>query len=401
RWHFIDPIVGCYVFRRDRREIASIEDIVADTTLLTRAHPEGRGGVPLFPYGGESVYPESSLAIRDQWFTYRKYGLDFLLETLSSAKTWEANEAITHTMAFNLRPGFRLTRLWDHLPGMYNLNYDYFRQPSNRGRWSPSPAILPPHHPDGGKGERDSLNFPIIKHYRKAIKGRDSYKYYANGILSYEDRFSDRRIFAAADSVAGLEVAPAPDRAGGLLRCTEGADQGCAVFSFEAPYIFVGGKVSGRAQVADGSWAAVYMEGTAGADRLCLGLVEKSGDFSLEIPKELLAERYRFKLELVLHNESGATGAVNIREFRAEAVCQLNMYSLPYLVPGKNEVTFLADRLPEGAQVELTYEWVEQGWDRTDRRVIDSAGESYAIEVAGEEYPRMKALTIECLAPEK
>jgi len=399
RWHFMDPIVGCFVFRRDRREIASIEDIVADTTLLTRAGEEGRGSVPLFPYGGESVYPEGSLSSRDEWFTYRKYGLDFLLKTLPKAKPWEESETITHTMAFNLRPGFRLKRLWDHLPGMYNINQDYFRQPFNAGKWSPSPSILPPHHPDGGKGGRDSLNFPIFKHYLKTIKGRDSYRYYANGILSYEDHFTDRKIFAAADSIAGLEVAAAPDKAGGLLRCAEGASGGCAVFSFEAPYVFVGGKVSGRAQVTEGSWAAVYMDGPAGEEGLCLGVVEKSGGFSFEIPKILLGERYRFKLELRLHKETAAPGAVNLREFAAEAVCQLNMYSLPFLAPGSNRVTFLADRLPRGTRLKITYDWVELGWNRSDCRVVGSAGESYAIEVAGEEYPKMKAITMEFLAP--
>ncbi len=399
RWHFMDPIVGCFVYRRDRREIASIEDIVADTTLLTRAAQEGRAGVPLFPYGGESIYPEGSLSSHDEWFTYRKYAMDFLVRTLPEAKPWGESETFTHTMAFNLRPGFSLTRLWDHLPGMYNVNYDYFRQPFNQGKRSPSPAILPPHHPDGGKGERDSLNFPIIKPYRKTIKGRDSYKYYANGILSYQDRFADRRIFAAADSTTGLEVAPAPDKAGGLLRCAEGAAEGCASFRFEAPYIFVGGKVTGRAQVADGSWVAVYMDGPAGASQLTLGVVEKSGNFSFEIPKQLLGERYAFKLVLTLHNKSGTPNAVNLREFKAEALCQLNMYSLPFLAPGSNTVTFHAGSLPEGARVKLTYQWVEQGWDRTDSRVVGSAPENYTIEVAGEEYPRMKAVTMEYLAP--
>ncbi|MBN2289993.1 MAG: hypothetical protein JXQ83_11725, partial [Candidatus Glassbacteria bacterium] len=91
--------------------------------------------------------------------------------------------------------------------------------------------------------------------------------------------------------------------------------------------------------------------------------------------------------------------AVNLRELEAEAVCQLNMYSLPFLAPGKNQVTFLAEQLPPGAQVELTCRWVEQGWERTDSRLVGSAGESYTIEVAGEEYPRMEAVSMEHLAP--
>ena len=51
---------------------------------------------------------------------------DFLQETKAQLIRW-----LIHTrrepfsMAFNLRPGFRLTRMWDNLPGMYNLSYEY------------------------------------------------------------------------------------------------------------------------------------------------------------------------------------------------------------------------------------------------------------------------------------
>ncbi|MEA2062322.1 MAG: hypothetical protein U9P14_01370, partial [Gemmatimonadota bacterium] len=303
KWHFMDPIVGCYVLGRQGRDIVSIGDIVADTTLLTRAVAEGRAGAPFLPWDGESIYPEGALAERDSWFTYRRYGMDFLLETLPDTSEFSTGEPITHTMAFNLRPGFRLRRIWDHRPGMYNLSYEYFRQPFNRDRWTPGCAILPPHHPDCGKcEERDSINLPLYKPYRKTINGRDTHKYYANGVLSFEDDFSSaRRILAAADSVGGLEVAPPPDRAGGLLRCAEGVADGAALFTFEAPYVFVGGEVAGCAQVQPGSWAAIYMDLPNSDLRVCLGLVEKSGDFRFEVPRHFLGERYGFKLLLRLH----------------------------------------------------------------------------------------------------
>jgi len=394
RWHFMDAIVGCYVFRRDRREIASIDDIVADTTLLTRAVAEGRASMPFCPWDGEPVYPEGALAEADQWFTYRKYGLAFLLGALPEYKPSGADEPNTHTMAFNLRPGFSLVRMWDNLPGMYNLSYDFTRK--DRKRRSPSPAILPPHHPDCGREQRDENNWPIIEPYRKIINGRECRHYYANGILSYEDTFSDERIFRAADSVKSLEIAWEPYRSGGVLRCAQGSSLGEAFFTFEAPYVFVGGKVKGRARVTDGSWVAVYMDIGQSENWLCLGVVESGGDFCFEIPANLLEQRYRFGLKLRLC-DSSASGAVSLLEFKAEAVCQLNMYSLPFLKPGRNRVTVFAGRIPDDTALAVTYKWQEKGWDREHRRVVDSAGESYTIQVAGTRYPKMKQIIMECL----
>ncbi|HUU29091.1 MAG TPA: hypothetical protein VM123_14890 [archaeon] len=396
RWHFMDPIVGAYVFRRGAaREIAGIEEIVADTTLFTRAVAEGRAGMPFCQWDGGSVYPEQALPETDTWFTYRKYGLMFLLGALPKPDPWEETVSITHSMAFSLRPGFRLTRMWDNLPGMYNLSYDFHRG-SKKNTWSPSPAILPPHHPDGGREARDTVNFPLIKPYRKTINGRASYHYYANGLLAYEDNFSDKRIFQAADSLTGLSVTPAPDGAGNMLRCADSVSDGSAVFRFEAPYVFVGGAVSGRAQVRRGSWAAVYMDVGDSGLWLALGVIEKGGDFSFEIPAALLDQRYAFSIKIRLHDGNGP-GSVNLREFKAQAVCQLNMYSLPFLAPGENKVTVLAGRIPQGASLAVTYRWQEQGWDREDRRLVREAGASYSIRVAGEDYPRMKEITMECI----
>ncbi|MEA1996166.1 MAG: hypothetical protein U9N45_00940, partial [Gemmatimonadota bacterium] len=394
RWHFMDPIVGAFVFRRDREEIASIQDIAADTTLMTRAVEEGRASMPFCPWDAGPVYPLESLAQKDVWFTYRAYGLDFLLGALPEPDPWEETVTITHEMSFNLRPGFRLTRMWDHLPGMYNLSYEYFRQPFNSKVWTPSPAILPPHQPDGGEEASDTLNWPVIKPYRKTINGHPSYHYWANGIMAYEDIFTDSRIFRSADSVTGLEVAD------GMLRCAAsggGKGEGEAVFRFEAPYIFVGGTVKVRAQVADGSWTSVCMD-LGGEEEvwMTLGVIEKGGDHCFEIPAHFLRERYDFRLKLKLHDESGA-GSVNLRELKAEAVCQLNMYSLPFLAPGENEVTVSAGRIPRGTSLAVTYRWQEQGWLREHCRVVKTPGESYNITVAGDEYPRMREITLECI----
>jgi len=389
RWHFMDAIVGCYALGRDGA-IASIDEIVADSTILTRAQAEHRASVPFCPWDGRSLYPEGALAQMDQWFTYRKYGLAFLLAALPQYKPAAVNEPAGHTMAFELKPGYSLSRRWDHLPGMYNLSYEYYR--NQRSITTPSPALLPPHHPAGDKEAADTVNWPIVKPYRKVIRGREAWHYYANGVLSYRDWFTDSRIMRAADSVGGLAV----DERAGALQCSAGGTDGAARLDFTLPYVFVGGKVTGRAELVDGSWAAVYLD-VKGADQwLCLGVVERGADFEFPIPGELLEERYSFRVLVRLHAEHGPASA-RLHELAVDAVCQLNMYSLPFLAPGSNRVTVSAKTIPTGTRLAVTCRWEENGWERSQRWIAAAGDESYEVEVAGKDYPRMKEIVMECL----
>lgn len=397
RWHFMDPIVGAYAYRRDRREIASIEDINADTTLITRAAAEHRAGVPYFPWDKGEIFPDEAMPIHEQWFGYRRYGMDFLLGALPRAKTWEAGIESTYRPEFNLRPGYSLARMWDHLPGMYNQSYEYYRMEHNANIWTPSPYFRPPHHPDQGRESLDSLNYPLLRPYMKVINGRTSCRYFANGRLVYADDFRDERIFRAADSIAGLTVESLPGTAKGRLRCSHGERYGAVELDFSSPYVFVGGSIKGRARVEDGSWLAVYIDiGGESESWMLLGLLEKNSDFEFELPPEFLGERYGFRLRLRLHDNRG-NGGVDLRDFRAEGICQLNMQALPFLAPGENRVSLLADSFPEDTAVTVTYEWEENGRPAADSRVVSTPGESWNIRVAGEEYPRMKSVTIECL----
>ena len=393
KWHFMDAVVGCFVYTdKQHTDIASIDQLNADSTLLSRAAAEGRASMPFCPWDGEAIYPEEALTVPDQWYTYRKYALGFLLGALPEYKPVGVAEEASHTMAFSLRPGFRLERMWDNLPGMYNLSYEYHR--NNLKIQSPSPALLPPHHPDGGKGRRDENNWPIMKPYRKTINGRDSYRYYANGRLIYEDDFTSRRILDAADSMMGLRLA------GGCSALENTEPTGEAVFTLELPYVFVGGAVSGRVELVDGGWVAVYMDLGEAEQWATLGVIEHSGDFAFNVPANLLDERYRFRVKIKLHGAQGP-GTALLHSLKVEGVCQLNMYALPFLAPGENRVTVSAAELPPGTALKVTYRWNENGWDREHVHIMSGVAESYRIDVTGSEYPRMKAVVMETVANRK
>ncbi len=389
KWHFIDAVVGCFAYAgKDRKDIASIDQIIADSTILSRAALQGRASMPFCPGDGDPIYPEAALAVPDQWFTYRKYQLAFLLGALPEYTVVDVGERASHTMAFELRPGFKLIRMWDHEPRMYNLSYEFHR--NNLSRSSPSPAILPPHVPDGGKENRDELNWPVIKPYRKTINGRDSYHYFANGRLGYEDDFSDNRIISAADSVLGLAV----DKQQQALLNTDSIGE--AVFSMELPYVFVGGSVSGVAELVDGGWVAVYMDLGQAEQWVCLGVRETAGKFDFIIPGSLLNERYSFQIKVKLHGAHGP-GSAKLRNIKLDALCQLNMYSLPFLAPGENNVTVRAGSIGAGTSLKVTYRWQEKGWDREHLQTVRKAPATYGITVEGQEYPRMKSIEMEAV----
>ena len=74
---------------------------------------------------------------------------------------------------------------------------------------------------------------------------------------------------------------------------------------------------------------------------------------------------------------------------------QLNRYSLPHLVPGRNVVAVTAHHF--GAPLRVRYDWSEgPGWAcrRSAQHLFTAAG-TWEIEVAGPKYPRMEALALE------
>ena len=72
------------------------------------------------------------------------------------------------------------------------------------------------------------------------------------------------------------------------------------------------------------------------------------------------------------------------------------MYSLPYLMPGKNVVRVVAAAGADLKANPLTFEyaWQEQGKDKVLKRKIDKLPLECTVEVAGKELPRMKRVTL-------
>ena len=112
---------------------------------------------------------------------------------------------------------------------------------------------------------------------------------------------------------------------------------------------------------------------------------------SRHTPKRGVFE-YRLRIDV-----KGAPVTFAVR--RLKTTFMLNMYSLPYFVPGRNVVTVSAagpERL-EGARLMVNYQWDEgEGWNvrRSHTAWVTAFPHSYTIEAAGPKMPRMRRLVM-------
>lgn len=94
--------------------------------------------------------------------------------------------------------------------------------------------------------------------------------------------------------------------------------------------------------------------------------------------------------QLRLRLQAGAA----IGQLRVTTFFELNPYSLPYLVPGKNAVTVEAERFGRPLEVEWRYaEGPDWKQERVAAKTFRKAG-TVTIDVKGDKYPRNVALVL-------
>jgi hypothetical protein len=247
--------------------------------------------------------------------------------------------------------------------------------------WKGEPGRLavdgqPPAHSCGLRDLRsDRVLGPIAEHYGP--------RNWSNGRLVYAPDFS------RATDLADVELQGARARAG-KLAATDG--QGRALFKLPLPYAYVGAKVEAGFEGGEGN---LFVSADAGMNwQRAAG-----GDIS-----PLVKQKYDVWLKVEF--PAGLTG------LRVEAVVEHNRGALPYLVPGRNQVTVSLDQseLPKDCVLGVTYAYQEatvpdpQKRARFDgtgvtygpvmqvTREITSAPFTFAIDVGGNLPPKMIAL---------
>jgi len=354
RLHYLDAHATFYVYTADGKQIASLEEIGGDPTLVT---DPVRTSEPFMPCDGGR--PE---------FFYRAAG--------GGLGTGERKTA--HSMALTVRPGEALVFHFDKLPGGY-----FKRSESWKGQWDPEFTKNGPAHNCNSGAEA-------------------SWRHYGNGEILYKPDFSKggfREALAASDNLA----AQADDGKPGL-HPREAGKPAAAAFSFGTPYVMVGGEVSAEFDLPKDARAKLLLvvggKALAVAEAAGAGGKQKvSGKLDLQAAGYPYAAQVRVELSGGAADAPPALLALDVR-----IVTQLNFLTLPRPLPGKNLVSFeCTGGDPEAAGLRISWHWIGKGGAQAvdnfpipPRRQFAYSMEIGPVETQPEENPKyMRWLRLE------
>ena len=356
KWHCLDPHMNFYVYDRSTpRSIASVEQLQQDPSLALDAVKEGRA-CPGFLLCGDSP---KTFAGQGGWKLYGEY-----------PKGFHKPRLVEPFGRIVLRRGETYVRTW--MPGTHWYKKNCWIKDSG------------PFHTCGGRDRKDTVNWPLYEPHAARLKYGPVYRHWGAGRIKYAPDLSGDHYADAA--VRQNNLRPGAYLGGGALRPVDPEQGSEIVFSVQCPYVITAGELSleriGRGAVVASvstdrgkSWRPVQVKAEGQA-------------VSAAFVDEVNGALDGYWLRLVLSPGTGLAGLKLTSEF------QLNPYSLPYLVPGKNAVTVAARSY--GSPLTVTYEWAEgPDWaqPRSASKTFRTDG-AFTVQVAGPKYPRMKSLTL-------
>ncbi|WP_161635979.1 HEAT repeat domain-containing protein [Desulfonatronovibrio hydrogenovorans] len=332
RWHLMDISEGWFVYDRSGKHIAGPDQIARDYSLIFRP---SRGPVPRRAH---------------YWGMYNWIHAPHL--------DWPS-----HKMDIDLYPGQTFTRLWGNIDLPYQDNF-------------------------AAQGKKDFEHgpYPVT---------------FGNGILKYVPVFSNGDALCHNHS-SGLAVRQAEDPGRELLLGPDKPGRYAqAVFSISSPYIISRAWINGSFFRQDGrdelsidistdegeSWNKVWSGEESGAFQL----VEQplSGEFDIYgAPPENTAYpfgRYSYLVRVRMKAYQDVM-SVGLDHLEIVTITQHNLFSLPMLWPGTNEIT-VSGYIPRGKGLAVTYNWKDlEGRNRKSRVVVEEAPYTYNIQTSGRRW---------------
>ncbi len=379
RWHWMDAFLGLAAWNENRNDLATPEEIKENLSLLER---ENASPAPLLPCGdilyadglrfepGNTEYHDQCGKTDIEWVKRCE---------LSNHKNYIWDNTFKPDIV--LRPGERYTRDWDHEPGMYFLT-------------GVDSEFAPPHHFCGEAAEmRDTVNWPYWRPYMKSIESFDpktgekqtvrTGRYWANGRLTWRPSLSVLEQCSETENVQFIEGRLVPVDSGLPMKL---------VWRTDLPYFCQGGSL----EVAGEGDMSLSIDTPDSLCALLDGIKTEHGkhfDFRPVFLEDMGRTGYRLCLEL-------QGGGACIESLEQVTVFQHNMYALPQLMPGQNEIRVdLANPAilrRRGFYVE--FEWEGKDGDiRSKREKVESSPQIFSVEIdrAAEDLPRMRYLTLE------
>ena len=410
--HWFDLLIGAFVYERDGKTIASIQDIAKDPTLLSKAAEEGRAPEAFVPgrivlKGDAARFCKHNPKYIRECADYAD-DVDYMAKTAKLAKQpgWAKNipTKSRYKPQITLRRGESVEFLWDFIPGNANCNTLTDKQPA-RNYWVRE-SDLPPHHIYGAEAEkRDTINYKYWKAYTKTIQGVSTGRYAANGRHAYWPDLAKKPLKGDFESNTFTWAKPADGSP--ALRVAQAGEVSELICTLKTPHVYTSGKLIldlYRAKADDVSRVLMYFNRWDNKTRrMVQGWHEvwnaakaKTGVGKVRAEIDLV-EQTRNLRELKIKIEcktSGDPAKAGVGGLKMESIFQHNMFARPHLVAGDNKVTVKVGNAQalETEDFTVTYAWKEGDADRTNVRQVTESPMSYKIKVGGKELPRMLRL---------
>lgn len=384
KWHTLDTMTSFFVYNRDNPPtIASLEEMKKDPSIVTNAIAENRVP-PAFLYCRHNPEITTNDISRLESLGYKadRRWATFTFEGGELPKYWK--RAISDWRVLD-----KGTYGGKYDPNLFNMllkpNEEYVRLWDNVGKWLSKPSYehAGPHHTCGHVDEHDDVNFKYFEPYKKENFGLTKlcYRYYGNGWLDWTPIRAEE-VEDSASSIANLI------RTGNFFKVKEPTAQGTIIFPVKCPYAIIETIV--ELEIKNGK-SSPLISIMVGKQKIDIQPVQDPSGLTKYIHTEKENPIYEYTLHITVPQDT------TFRLVRLKNIFQLNIYSLPGFVPGKNTITVSAKNpttLTNSALV-VTYEWDEgPDWktSRTLSKEITQLPYSYEVNVEGPKMPRMKRL---------
>ncbi len=391
QWHFFDCQVGWFAWKKDRSAVAGIADMVKDPSLITEAVANGTGSKPF-------------MQCRDQVHTNGR-AVEWVQKARGLGQGRAEPTGKLAAAGLTLLPGMTYTRCW----------YYETDPKTHKPHRSLNKSRTPTYHGCRVEYEKDDpVNYPFWEPYLIEGDGNARRRTYGNGRLVYRADLSGEslRVALSEKGFVGMAVGSA-GAAGPKVHPARAGAPGAVIIPVRTPYYFTGDAwVDGefvRESTADAN--RIHVSTDAGKSWKLAWENDRTGTRRFEAIslRDAVFGRWRgvgeylVKLEFLGAEHPRHAG---LNDLTLTHVFVNNIYSLPYLAPGRNRVRVSADegvRL-DGSKLVLTYCWWRQGYPRRDqvfRREIRRLPFECEVEVKAKKLPRMRYVQLEMVPAER
>lgn len=315
-WHLLDASLINYFPKADK-QLASVEEIVADVKAWYAAHPEFKGNEAklreFMRGGGWRNGPEalrrSPTYDENGWLPAATHGWYASMEEYDGSILFpfEPSYSMGYQVNVQLRPGERLTRNWSH----QGLHVDMDLK-------GDGPGCLREKTGEGG--------LRYTPRFGDLAPGR-----IGNGTLEYKAPLGNTAFLATALEVENLASA-AEDRRTPALHAKDPGKPAQFVLRFPSSYVYLGGELVAKTVMSERGNIVVEFSDNHGLDWKPLTTVTKPGEQRIDL-KPYVFRRYDYRLKFTLHGAgTGLDGLVVTHDI------QHSQRPLPALVQGANTI---------------------------------------------------------------